>query len=468
MHFEAQQGMAQTLRKNMFPIFCRNGRPPTIKIDSRTALDLVDLVFINPVGGVATTWESNGFPADSTKTSILANMRFHIKDVFGLLFDLHSKPFLNTFGDAVNTNGITASVKHVKKLTYQQSKIHSGKKRDKATVAPYVQDVSNIDLSNKLAVGIDPNIKDVIYAHAGKVIRDPVGEPGSYTSPEESHCSFFETSNNQRYLRKFKGMNRERKKEERDSRLPVSAVLRANDTAPDPIIGNRNTININRLEWWYRKKVDNGALVPNTTTVTKVNNGANTVIFHEWEKVVKYKSICIQVDRKFKERKSIRLRAFRKYILKARAEATMIRRFKEKVGGPDAVVIFFGDTSAQFMQGLKHHAASIKAIGIIRLLILFGYIVFMVNEAFTTQRCHQCRNVNAVTKIYKTVKNQRPKTKKQFPYKKCWGLLSCSMCTRVYNRDVNASRNIFHIAATRVCGGVRPQYLCPAVVPAAQ
>ena len=35
---------------------------------------------------------------------------------------------------------------------------------------------------------------------------------------------------------------------------------------------------------------------------------------------------------------------------------------------------------------------------------------------------------------------------------KCWSLLKCCSCKRIYNRDYNAARNIFKIAAAHIYG----------------
>ena len=72
----------------------------------------------------------------------------------------------------------------------------------------------------------------------------------------------------------------------------------------------------------------------------------------------------------------------------------MLRRFKEMYGTPEECLIVFGDWSES--QGMKMGRPT-PGVSILRLFRSEGYNVKLINEAYTSQKCSCCCNVNAVT-----------------------------------------------------------------------
>jgi hypothetical protein len=99
----------------------------------------------------------------------------------------------------------------------------------------------------------------------------------------------------------------------------------------------------------------------------------------------------------------------------------------------------------------------IKGKSIRKLFRENGYKVYLVDEFRTSCMCSKCK-INTA-KCEKFMIRENPK-----PYKKgnilVHGLLKCKICGSVWNRDVNASINIYRIAKNAINKIERPLYLC--------
>jgi hypothetical protein len=164
------------------------------------------------------------------------------------------------------------------------------------------------------------------------------------------------------------------------------------------------------------------------------------------------------------------------YINMSRSESVMINRFKEKFGPPQDVVIAMGDWEQKHQARFKQPT---KGVGMRKLFKKHGYAdLFLVNEFRTSKKCHACGDGDGDCEKFmhaprpkpcgdrhtcgctsRNVKRARFCAKKHEPAL-VHGLVRCTTCTRIWNRDVNGSLNIFSIATLALHNQPRPRHLC--------
>ena len=211
-------------------------------------------------------------------------------------------------------------------------------------------------------------------------------------------------------MRKSKQFNRKRKYLERRTKVSEGT------TVTEESIGKMSVASINK---WFGTAIstelrEEPVIIGQPGVITRVNNGNKTVILDNWMEVVKLKVILDSARRDFKEKLMHRVAALKRYSMKQRAEADLIRRFTNKVGSPLTTIMYvcmyvcmyiytsrllhltwcfniyiysyFGDGNSQFFASLRGHNYSIKGIGTIRLFQRNGYRVYLVNEGYTSKR----------------------------------------------------------------------------------
>ena len=122
---------------------------------------------------------------------------------------------------------------------------------------------------------------------------------------------------------------------------------------------------------------------------------------------------------------------WRAFINTRRSEDRMVNRFKKKMGGPKDVILGWGDWSNETM---RFHEPT-KGRGMRSLFKRAGYQLFLVNEYNTSCRCYGCSGGACVK--FKEVENPRFWKRKERPKVLCHGLLRCTTCKRLWNRDRN-------------------------------
>jgi transposase len=88
-----------------------------------------------------------------------------------------------------------------------------------------------------------------------------------------------------------------------------------------------------------------------------------------------------------------------------------------------------------------------------------GYHVLLVDEYRTSKQCCMCQNVNAICKTFRWVRNPKRKSRHNMPWIKCHGLVRCTTCSRLYNRDPNSATNQWIISNAAINGEDRPLYV---------
>ena len=151
----------------------------------------------------------------------------------------------------------------------------------------------------------------------------------------------------------------------------------------------------------------------------------------------------------------------RRYANTARTENKWIKALCDIYGQGKAenIVVVIGDWC---MTGAKHFRQRRPAAysRILQRLRAAGIAVFLVDEAFTSKRCSDCKSLDTVCSgdgiRDVLVGNGRSRWRRN---DHSHGRVVCSECKRLWNRDVNASRNILHLATLLLTEGRRPEYL---------
>ena len=133
-------------------------------------------------------------------------------------------------------------------------------------------------------------------------------------------------------------------------------------------------------------------------------------------------------------------------------EARMTQRFKDIFGSPEDAVICIGDWEQKSAQKNKE---PVKGKGFRTLFRKAGYKVFLVDEFRTSRRCSACSE-HGVCSTFRKCDNPRPYRQGRILRH---GLVKCSTCSRLWNRDVNAASNIWKVAKNAILGLPRPDYL---------
>ncbi len=138
---------------------------------------------------------------------------------------------------------------------------------------------------------------------------------------------------------------------------------------------------------------------------------------------------------------------------KQRADDALVKRFAAKFGGPETTAICWGDWSEHGREGSTHmrfHEPT-RGIGLRRLFRRHGYAVWLVDEDFTSKRCHDCKVGDCAP--FRQVKNPRVSSRASRPTTPCWGLTRCDHCGMLWDRDANSALNILWAAKTCLLSG---------------
>jgi hypothetical protein len=149
-----------------------------------------------------------------------------------------------------------------------------------------------------------------------------------------------------------------------------------------------------------------------------------------------------------------------------KSEAKMINNFKRIYGPPENVLICIGDYEQR--KHMKYRPPSIGA-GIRKIFRRHHFMIFLIDEFRTSMWCSHCGCENEKFMYHRNKKHRPKREDVEAGYRKPFhmrvlshGLLRCKNvqgCGLKWDRDVNAAKNIFHLAELIVQGEERVQHL---------
>jgi hypothetical protein len=141
------------------------------------------------------------------------------------------------------------------------------------------------------------------------------------------------------------------------------------------------------------------------------------------------------------------------FINRQKIESRMLNNFISKYGKPDKTIIGFGD-----FEQYKHlkFMELVKGKGFPSLFSRACYQMYLVDEFRTSCRCSKCESDEFISETFRKCKNPRPLKENTILRH---GLVKCTTCSGLWNRNMNASRNIYNIVTNDVDRMGRPVYL---------
>lgn len=260
--------------------------------------------------------------------------------------------------------------------------------------------IGPVEGCTKCVVGIDPGKSDLIYCSSG-----------------EGRNEKFRYTQNQRRFETREKKHRKKRKKLAEERVEGKTVTEWETSLS---LLNKKTLGFEAAKAYFTKK-----------------NEVNGKLFQHYEKKV-YRAL-----------------RWRACVNRRRSEDRTINRFREKIGKPEDVVLGWGDWSTG-SRHMKFHEPTL-GVGMRKLFTKAGYEVKLVNEFRTSCRCYNCQGGEC--KKFLLVENPRPWRRGKTPWVLRHGLLSCTNCERLSNRDRNGSLNIMRCAIAARQGKERPKYL---------
>lgn len=262
----------------------------------------------------------------------------------------------------------------------------------------YITDIKE-SLKDKKIVGIDPGKNDLIYCVDGV---EKEANKFRYSQAQR---------NNETKKHKFLSIFLEHKQEKIDGKTIIEYETELSEY-------NKKSLNINKYKAYLKKK-----------------NEINHKLFPFYEK---------ELYRKLK---------LHTYMNTLKSEQLMMKRFRRKFGDSNNTIVCIGDYEQK--QHMKFKEPT-KGVGMRKIFRQYGYKVYLVNEFRTSCQCCDCETENS--KCEKFLKRQISRSESE-EIRTIHGLLKCTTCSGVWNRDCNGAKNIYKIAKCAVEGKDRPLYL---------
>ena len=295
------------------------------------------------------------------------------------------------FDHQIQTDGISATV--VLKRTPQEADNGGGQGQEQPGTKPLtsITPQQRTNLAEKILIGVDPGLSDLMYCTNGAV-HDAAQVQFRYT--QNTRRKVLQTRKNQKQLQRMK----------------ASTLI---DDRP--------------ITAWEAE----GA-----------NINSRTCRFDDFIAYLQYKNRLNMKLRPFYSRTKFRRQKLTQYRRNQQADMRLLQEFKMKFHGQveaSGVVVAFGD----WEQKIHRYHEPTKGKGLRKVFEKAGYHVFLINEYGTSRQCSKCSNSNAQCEKFRQVPNPRPWRDGQIL---CHGLVRCTTCWTMWNRDVNAVVNIWKIA----------------------
>jgi hypothetical protein len=168
-----------------------------------------------------------------------------------------------------------------------------------------------------------------------------------------------------------------------------------------------------------------------------------------------------EVIRRLDEIKSEYIRGFyrKNKLLRHKNKHKAYKMLYEKIikGRDGPILIGYGSGSCNG-KGIKGSSMPVKSFYEF-LLIQEMIKIVKINESYTTKMCSKCEVATHCIHQHKYIETSDKKWEKKKV--KIYALRRCkNECHKSWNRDDNASRNIYVLLKTEACGKERPTYLC--------
>jgi len=350
----------------------------------------------------------------------LSNIKLKQKELWNKFFHTNKRVFKKNdyrFNYMIKTDGVACSILFVKvdldnepiKLNkYQLNQLEKIKdKGDKQ----YIENQDNIAelLDKKNYVCIDPNLSDLMYC------MDKNGIKFRYTQNQRR----LETRN-KKYMKIVEEINTETKIDEKTVKEIESELSKYNS-----------------------KTCDFGEFID----YLKIKNKINRCLFEQYQK---------KIYRKLK---------WNRFINTQKSESKMLKNFDKRYGSPKLTNVIIGDYDKPNNPRGKEPCITKR---LRKLLKLFGYNVYLINEYKTSKLCNKCH-----CEVENFLKRPSKKPKAHDKNILIWGLICCTniKCkpntkskkqinkygSCVYNRDTNAVINMLYITKQLIKTGKRPK-----------
>ena len=198
-------------------------------------------------------------------------------------------------------------------------------------------------------------------------------------------------------------------------------------------------------------RIENKTINEWEATLSQYNK--KTLDFNRFKDYIKQKNIMNIALQSFYETYIYRKLKLSSYINRKKSETRMLNNFKKRYGTPEDYIIGFGDFEQRKHRKFKE---PVKGKGFRSLFRKAGYEVYLVDEFRTSCKCSICETSESECRTFKECINPRP-WKNNYIIRH--GLVKCKTCSRLWNRDTNASRNIYKIIKNEINRLGRPVYL---------
>ena len=321
------------------------------------------------------------------------------------------------FNHTIVTDGISSTILLARKSQLGKGKQNRGGRQPQEELGtPYLNTITEEqreELSDKIIIGIDPGLSDILYCVNG-------------ADHNEDQMKFRYTQNSRRKLLDIK---------KNQAQLRTKKELYLLD-------------DFRSVKMWEAEGI---------TTNSKTSN------FHHFLTYLRFKNRLNFHLRPFYQQNSFRRQRLAQYSKGQQANMKLLKEFKMKFheqAEPDAVVIAIGN----WEQKIHRFHEPTKGKGMRKVFEKAGYNVYLIDEFRTSKQCSSCSNVDAQCEKFRQVENPRPWRDGKIL---CHGLVRCTTCWTMWNRDVNAAINIWKIAKAILAEqellpddpNVRPMYL---------
>ena len=447
---------------NLFPQKSSN-IPGHFRIDTSTMIDMLYPLkrdeFLNNAYCAYVNQRTGGVSkANASKAGYMRNnqdllwsifFKTNIKGLFHGYRELDRPNIPNPFVDnhaythhyMIETNGVSASVICIQK-TY--AGICKPKNPSYTYVEPYIHDIGPAKRAELQALpnfaAIDPNKRDLLSC----VLIDK-NEYNNAIDP----AARIDVMKNMKKWRHTQDKRRRRQRNNKNRR-------RWRHTKGKRRMRQITKQNRRRLQREKKETLDTEGISIQAREAELSRFDKKTLSFEAYKQYCYHSNKLKHFVGPFYKLKKHRNRQFRAFGIQQKLDTELINEFQKVIGSPATTVVFMGDWCDRQHRRFNE---PVKGKGFRQLFRKAGYQVFLVDEFKTSKMCSECQADGAICETFRHVKNPKPKSRQRFPTITCHGLVRCTNCGRLWNRDPNAASNIWVLGNAAVNNEERPQYL---------